>query len=599
MRFRRTLSALAALGLSLAGITIVAAPAAAADIPVTSTADSGAGSLRAAIASAGAGDTIVFNLAPVDDLITLESTITIVEPITIQGPGVSALTITRDDSFDLFVVDLDDAGDFTVNDLAFTGNQENTQGRAINVVDNVTDDVAIARSSFTGFTSADDLSGGAVYVADASGTITVTDSTFSDNVSGADGGAIAVASAAGGFSVDESTFTRNSAAVSGGAIHLEDGINLGGEIRILNSTFTENEADDNYGGAVRIYFGGTGVTITNVVFTDNLADSEGGALQFESLGSSASINYSTFSGNESSVGGAIQNYSGDFDSGESLTIAASSFFDNEAGRGGAINSSSSNDSDDPGAVITQIVDSTFSGNFGSDGAALNLQADDGTVLVLNSTIDETAEEAYAIEAGGEDGTIAVRHSTVVGDGGIGLDVDVDDDDTPVSVAVSHTIVQSISGPTFGITDGENLDGVFAVEWSLLSDTPSTDIVSLGAGNQTETDAKLGPLQDNGGPTLTRAPIDSSTAINHGNPAVAGAPVFDQRQDGFARVVQVVDIGAVEFQSEILAATGLEFNVIIPIVAGILLLGGIAAIVLTSIRRRKAAAQATEDVPTVE
>lgn len=49
----------------------------------------------------------------------------------------------------------------------------------------------------------------------------------------------------------------------------------------------------------------------------------------------------------------------------------------------------------------------------------------------------------------------------------------------------------------------------------------------------------------------------------------------------------------------LAATGLEFNVIIPIVAGILLLGGIAAIILTSIRRRKAAAEATEDVPTAE
>lgn len=52
---------------------------------------------------------------------------------------------------------------------------------------------------------------------------------------------------------------------------------------------------------------------------------------------------------------------------------------------------------------------------------------------------------------------------------------------------------------------------------------------------------------------------------------------------------------------LLAATGLAFNVIIPIVAGVLLLGGIAAIVITRLRRKNAAdaVEPTEDAPPAE
>lgn len=68
-----------------------------------------------------------------------------------------------------------------------------------------------------------------------------------------------------------------------------------------------------------------------------------------------------------------------------------------------------------------------------------------------------------------------------------------------------------------------------------------------------TDAQLGPLRDNGGPTLTMAPLSGSPAIDLGVNAVAvdsaGVPLAtDQRGVGFARIFPsggTVDRGAIE------------------------------------------------------
>ena len=70
------------------------------------------------------------------------------------------------------------------------------------------------------------------------------------------------------------------------------------------------------------------------------------------------------------------------------------------------------------------------------------------------------------------------------------------------------------------------------------------------------DPRLGPLADNGGPTMTHAPLVGSPAVDAGDPAaVAGAgnvPLFDQRGEPFGRVRDAdeaggvrIDIGAVE------------------------------------------------------
>ncbi len=65
----------------------------------------------------------------------------------------------------------------------------------------------------------------------------------------------------------------------------------------------------------------------------------------------------------------------------------------------------------------------------------------------------------------------------------------------------------------------------------------------GVGSLTNTDPRLGPLADNGGPTLTMALLAESPAIDAAD--TASAPITDQR--GFPRPVgQAADIGAFEF-----------------------------------------------------
>jgi len=66
-----------------------------------------------------------------------------------------------------------------------------------------------------------------------------------------------------------------------------------------------------------------------------------------------------------------------------------------------------------------------------------------------------------------------------------------------------------------------------------------------AGNDSFTDPKLGPLANNGGPTLTMALLPGSPAIDAGNTSVASAT--DQR--GFPRPAGLAaDIGAFEYGS---------------------------------------------------
>jgi hypothetical protein len=70
----------------------------------------------------------------------------------------------------------------------------------------------------------------------------------------------------------------------------------------------------------------------------------------------------------------------------------------------------------------------------------------------------------------------------------------------------------------------------------------------GPGDQINTDPLLGPLQDNGGPTLTHALLQDSPAIDTGDPNFTPPPFFDQRAVGFDRVVNSrIDEGSFEVQ----------------------------------------------------
>src|ERR1044071_7179486 len=58
---------------------------------------------------------------------------------------------------------------------------------------------------------------------------------------------------------------------------------------------------------------------------------------------------------------------------------------------------------------------------------------------------------------------------------------------------------------------------------------------IAPGDQINTDPMIGPLQDNGGPTMTHALLPGSPAINTGDPNFAPPPSYDQRGAPFVRV----------------------------------------------------------------
>jgi hypothetical protein len=102
------------------------------------------------------------------------------------------------------------------------------------------------------------------------------------------------------------------------------------------------------------------------------------------------------------------------------------------------------------------------------------------------------------------------------------------------------------------SSGKNIDSfgvviVTSLGYNLSSDDGSGHLT--GPGDQINTDPVLGPLQDNGGSTLTHALLPGSPAIDAGNPNFTPPPFFDQRGSGFDRVVNGrIDIGAFEVQS---------------------------------------------------
>ena len=97
----------------------------------------------------------------------------------------------------------------------------------------------------------------------------------------------------------------------------------------------------------------------------------------------------------------------------------------------------------------------------------------------------------------------------------------------------------------------DFSGDFAsASYNLLGDGTGSNLADGVNGNRvgsaiTPLDPVLGPLQDNGGNTLTHALLPGSPAIDAGDNT--DAPAFDQR--GFARIANgTIDIGAFEFQA---------------------------------------------------
>jgi len=204
-------------------------------ITVTNINDSGAGSLRKAIADVCPGGKINFHPSLAGQTILLSSTLLIDKDLTIDG-GKQSIAIDGGGSHRIFKVTM--TSDLTLNGLMIKNGSYNVP------CENVTS------------------CGGGIY---NDGILTVTNGTFSGNFAQA-GGAIFVGR--GTASISNSTFWGNSATYVGGGI-----LNWIGTLTVTNSTFYDNSAQQ--GGA--IYNDLSSLTLSNSTFSGNTA-TQGGAL---------------------------------------------------------------------------------------------------------------------------------------------------------------------------------------------------------------------------------------------------------------------------------------------------------------------------------
>ena len=310
-----------------------------------------------------------------------------------------------------------------------------------------------------------------------------------------------------------------------------------GLLAVINSTISGNTSGGN-GGGFDTSFGS--VTVTSSTISGNVARNEGGGI-FTTAGD-VTVSSSAISGNTTGFrGGGISTSTGN------VTVSSSAISGNAAGDdGGGINNS-------VGDVT--LIDSTIQGNAGDDGGGI--RSLEGDVTVINSTVSGNSAARFG---GGVftlrgPGIITLVNSTVVDNfsdqGGAVFSLDVSG-----SAVVENSIIAG-NRRASGAPDIKIPRDRITINSSLIGDTTGLAIdANTGTGNLLDVDPRLGPLADNGGPTLTHALLSGSPAINAGNNALAvdagGAPLlFDQRGDGFDRInTGAVDIGAFELVIEL-------------------------------------------------
>lgn len=443
--------------------------------------------LREALLAASAGNTITFDASLSGGTISLSSTLTLVQDVTIDASALTtAITITGDTDDNgvgdvrVFMVNAGVAA--TLNDLVITRGYDSNLGGAI-------------------FNS---------------GSLTVTNTTFTENsvanTSGHWGGAIY---SVGPVVLDGCTFRGNNA-YNGGAI----AINTGGALNVANTTFSNNNSAVSSGGAI---YSVAAVTVTDSVFDGNSASS-GGAIRLPA-GSSLNATNTTFSGNTTTGSGAAIYNSG------TLTVTNSTLASNTAGSyaGGIYNSGTLN-----------VTNSTLSGNSGNvtsgwGGAIYN----GGSTTVANSTFS-----ANSVYVGGgianSGGTLSVTNATFSANsasfgGGIY--------NTGTQTLMNTILANATSGG-----DCRNAGTVAAASNNLIENTGvnACGLTNGTNGNIIGFDPSLGALQNNGGTTQTLMPGSNSLAIDAGNITSCGnSPVSDQDQRGQDRNDYQCDIGSVE------------------------------------------------------
>jgi hypothetical protein len=517
--------------------------------------------LRAAMAGGGSVTFVC------DGTITLGSTITNVSDITLDGSG-HQVSISGNSAVRVFLVNTNVR--FAVVNLAITGGMSLGGSAILNLGGTVNlAGVTFSSNTATLFVFNDVLSpkasGGAIF--NRGGTVNATNCLFAGNTaltpfpSGSEppdtfvyGGAIR--NEAGSVNLYSCRFTGNRASgassapgpgpitngypATGGAIHNS------GTVTMDLCTFTGNSATGGDGGGMFYlhpgYWGGGGsgggifndgsLTIDRSSFIANTAKGGlgGGGGSGDRTGT---MNGFPGGGGGSACGGAIY-------SSASLWVARSTFASNvvTAGAGGY------------GGSGYFYIDVGGNGAPGANGGSALGGAVCGNGSLVNCTI--AFNSGYAGAGGGGGSGAGFRQGGIGngangGNGGSGVG-GVDGMCNLTNCTVAGNLGQAgpagAGGSSMAGTPGLPGTSGSAYGGTRCGPMPNTLMAwNTPAGGDTFSDPKLGPLANNGGPTLTMALLPGSPAIDAGNTSLASAT--DQR--GVPRPFGVaVDLGAFEF-----------------------------------------------------
>ncbi len=393
---------------------------------------------------------------------------------------------------------------------------------------------------FDGISGTISLSSGELYITEA---LTIQGPGASLlSISGNDLSRIFTLDNAGDVIIDGLTLT-NGFSDYGGAINIIDST-----LTISNSVLSGNNANID-GGAIFNDYGN--LTITESIITGNIADENAGAIN--NFNGYLSIFNSTLSNNQAvnDDGGAIDNDGG------AVLIQSSTLSGNQAGDdGGVIENAYS--SLYTGDLI--ILDSTLSGNVaGDDGGAIDNDA--GSLRLANVTIYENTSRYGGGLFNGDLSQAIIINTTISGNSaqeGGGIFNDGDNNYSGL-IDIGNTIIANTVSGGDCVNRGDINENIN----NLIEDGSCNPLLSG--------DPNLGPLQDNGGPTLTQALLPGSIAIDAGNTSILpNFLIYDQRGAGYNRVSGTeVDIGAFEVQGiETVPEPSAMMGLIILAIAGV-------------------------------
>ena len=267
-----------------------------------------------------------------------------------------------------------------------------------------------------------------------------------------------------------------------------------GNINVTLSGLTISNGSPN--GAVHVGGGintACALTILGCTISGNAASSAGGGI-YNNDGNTVNLTNSTLSGNTATVvGGGIEN---------------------------------------GGTGVVSLTNCTVSGNSSSNAGGGIENSGGGTVNVTSSTIAGNTSTGssgggIANDALNSGATLSLINSTVAGNnasssgGGIF-------NATGATVNAKNTII----GTNTAASADPDFNGTLASQgYNLIGNTSGTTITGTTTGNQLNVNPLLGPLQDNGGPTYTRALLNGSPATDKG-----GSSGISTDQRGFNRIV---------------------------------------------------------------